>query len=174
MISFIIYFVILFSKGKLPGRSLKIPSKNIAKNFGIFFCPSLYVLSFFSTACFRIQFQHVLYILWTAPFCIQYVFSHLWSCSMLFRAGTSLICFLSESLLFCQKVSKWAICSKKWAIRSFMVSDLSDLLAIANFWLATWNFFFFIQGKERHAKTKLFPTKLHGGYFCLESNSAQC
>ena len=54
------------------------------------------------------------------------------------RAGNSLISFLSESLVFCQKVSEWAIRSKKWAIRSFLVSDLSDSLTISNFLWATW------------------------------------
>ena len=44
-----------------------------------------------------------------------------------FRAGNSLIGFLSESLVFCPKMSEWAIRSKKWAIHSF-----------AHFWWATW------------------------------------
>ena len=39
--------------------------------------------------------------------------------SYLLRAGNSLIWFLSESLVFCQKMSQWAIHSKKWAIHSF-------------------------------------------------------
>ena len=47
--------------------------------------------------------------------------------SQLGRAGNSLIGFLSESLVFCEKMSKWAICSKEQAIRSF-----------ALFWWATW------------------------------------
>ena len=84
------------------------------------------------------------------------------------RAGNLFICFLSESLIFCQKVSEWAICSKKWAIRSFahlwwatwaicswslifgeqperithglsfLVSNLSKSLTVAPFWWATW------------------------------------
>ena len=45
----------------------------------------------------------------------------------LFRAGTSLNGFLSKSLVYCEKMSEWAIRSKKRAIRSF-----------ANFWWATW------------------------------------
>ena len=43
--------------------------------------------------------------------------------------------FLSKSIIFCEKISEWAISSKKRAIRSkkrgicsFLVSDLSDLL----------------------------------------------
>ena len=43
------------------------------------------------------------------------------------RAKNSLTVFLSESLAFCEKMSKWAICSKKWAIRS-----------LAHFWWVTW------------------------------------
>ena len=43
------------------------------------------------------------------------------------RAGNLLICFLSELLVFSQKVSEWAIRSKKWAIRSF-----------AHFWWVAW------------------------------------
>ena len=44
-------------------------------------------------------------------------------------------------------MSEWAIGSKKWVIRSFLVSDLSDLLTVAHFselltvahfWWATW------------------------------------
>ena len=42
------------------------------------------------------------------------------------RAGNLLIWFPSESLVFCQKMSQWAIHSKKWAIHSF-----------AHFWWAT-------------------------------------
>ena len=44
------------------------------------------------------------------------------------RVGNSLIVFLSESIVFCQNISEWAICSKKWAICSF-----------AHFWWATWS-----------------------------------
>ena len=43
------------------------------------------------------------------------------------RAGNSLIWFPSELLVFCPKISEWAIRSKKWAIHSF-----------AHFWWATW------------------------------------
>ena len=43
------------------------------------------------------------------------------------RAGNSLIGFPSESLVFCPKMSEWAIRSKKLAIHSF-----------AHFWLAIW------------------------------------
>ena len=49
------------------------------------------------------------------PICITY------------RAGNSLIGFLSKSLVFCEKMSKWAIRSKKRAIRS-----------VAQFWWGTW------------------------------------
>ena len=45
---------------------------------------------------------------------------------IILRAGTSLIGFSSESLVFCQKLSEWAIGSKKWANHSF-----------APFWWAT-------------------------------------
>ena len=38
--------------------------------------------------------------------------------SVPFRAGNSLILLPSESLVFCPKMSEWAICSKKWAIHS--------------------------------------------------------
>ena len=44
-----------------------------------------------------------------------------------YRAGNLLISFLSQSLIFCEKMSKWAICSKKRAIPSF-----------SHFWWATW------------------------------------
>ena len=67
------------------------------------------------------------------------------------RVGNPLIRFLSESLIFCEKMSKWAIHSKKrvirsfahfwwatWAINSFLMSDLSKLLMVAHFWWATW------------------------------------
>ena len=43
------------------------------------------------------------------------------------RAGNLLFRFQSDSLVFCPKMSKWAIRSKKWAIHSF-----------AHFWWATW------------------------------------
>ena len=45
------------------------------------------------------------------------------------RAGNSLIDFLSELLVFCEKISKWAIRLKKRAFRS-----------LAHFWWATWVF----------------------------------
>ena len=57
------------------------------------------------------------------------------------RARNSLIGFLSESLVFCDKMSEWAIQLKKTRdslIHSFLVSDLSDLLMVAHFWWATW------------------------------------
>ena len=54
--------------------------------------------------------------------------------NIIYRAGNSLISFLSESLVFCEKISGLAIRSKKQAIRSFLVSDLSDLLMVAHFW----------------------------------------
>ena len=53
-------------------------------------------------------------------------------------AGNSLICFPCESLVVCPKMSKWAICSKQQAIRSYLVSDLSDSLTIDHFLWATW------------------------------------
>ena len=43
------------------------------------------------------------------------------------RAGNSLIWFPSKSLIFCPKMSEWAIRSKKLAIHSF-----------AHFWWAKW------------------------------------
>ena len=57
------------------------------------------------------------------------------------RAGNSLIGFLSESPIFCEKMSEWAFCSEKtsyWLIRSFLVSNLSDSLMVPHFWWATW------------------------------------
>ena len=47
--------------------------------------------------------------------------------TVLCRAGNSLIGFLSELLVFCEKISEWAIRSKKRPIPSF-----------AHFWWATW------------------------------------
>ena len=43
------------------------------------------------------------------------------------RVGNSLIGYLSESLVFCPKMSEWVICSKKLVIHSF-----------THFWWATW------------------------------------
>ena len=81
------------------------------------------------------------------------------------RAGNSLIWFPSESLVFCQKMSEWAIHSKKWAIHSFThfwwaicsrllisseqperfthdhsfpLSDLSESLTVAHLIWAKW------------------------------------
>ena len=54
------------------------------------------------------------------------------------RAGNSHNGFLSESLVFWEKMSQWAIRSKKQEIRSFLVSDLSDSFMVAHFWWATW------------------------------------
>ena len=51
------------------------------------------------------------------------------------RAGNSLIGFLSESLVFCEKMSQWATRSKKRALRSFLVSNHER---ITHFWWATW------------------------------------
>ena len=48
------------------------------------------------------------------------------------------IWFPSELLVFCPKMRERAIRSKKWAIRSFLVSDLSDSLTIAHYLWATW------------------------------------
>ena len=53
------------------------------------------------------------------------------------RAGNSLIGFPCELLVFCEKLSEWVICSKKWAICSFLVSNLSDSLMVAHFWWVT-------------------------------------
>ena len=52
------------------------------------------------------------------------------------RAENSLIWFLSKSLVFSPKMSKWAIRSKK--IRSFLVNNLSNSLTFAHFLWATW------------------------------------
>ena len=41
-----------------------------------------------------------------------------------------------ESLVLCEKMSEWAIRSKKRAIRSFLVSDLCK--SLLHFWWATW------------------------------------
>ena len=56
------------------------------------------------------------------------------------RAGNLLIGFLSESLVFCEKMNDWAILSKneRLLIRSFLVSNLSDSLMVAHFLWATW------------------------------------
>ena len=76
-------------------------------------------------------------------------------CMIWCRAGNLLLGFLSELLVFCEKMSEWAIRSKKRAIRSwalifgerperfahghlFLVSDLSESLMVAHFWWATW------------------------------------
>ena len=90
---------------------------------------------------------------WLIPKCCR------WSCTVLNRAGNLLIWFPSESIIFCPKMSKWAIRSKKWAIRSkkmsnslifgerperfahnrsFPLSDLSKSLMVAHFWWAVW------------------------------------
>ena len=61
--------------------------------------------------------------------CILFLLSFFLSLLLLlviFRAGNSLIGFLSELLVFCKK-GEWAIPSKKRAIRSF-----------AYFWWGTW------------------------------------
>ena len=83
---------------------------------------------------------------------------------LFFRAGNSLIGFLRESLVFCPKLSEWAIRSQKWPIHSFpyfwwandslvcsfLVSDFltiahflwamwaNESLMVAHFWWATW------------------------------------
>ena len=49
--------------------------------------------------------------------------------------------FLSESLVFCEQKSKWAICSEKRSnllICSFIMSDLSKLLTVAHLSWRTW------------------------------------
>ena len=73
------------------------------------------------------------------------------------RTGNSLISFLCESLVFCEKISIWANRSKKLAIRSFLVSNLSDsptllifgeqpkqFAHITHFWWATWAILVFL------------------------------
>ena len=45
-----------------------------------------------------------------------------------------LVNFFSESLVFCKRKSKSAICSKKFSnllIRSFIMSDMRELLTVA-------------------------------------------
>ena len=63
------------------------------------------------------------------------------------RAGNSLIWFPSESLVFCPKMSEWAIhwfahfWWAKWAIcshRLFLLSDLSKSLKVTHFWWTMW------------------------------------
>ena len=57
------------------------------------------------------------------------------------RAGNLLIGFLSEAFVFCKKWAneRFAQRNARFAHgRSFLVSDLSDSLMIANFWWATW------------------------------------
>ena len=65
------------------------------------------------------------------PFIWLYFTSHRALQSVTFskirRARNSLIGFLSKSLVFCDKMSEWAIQLKKRAIRSFI-----------HFWWATW------------------------------------
>ena len=51
-----------------------------------------------------------------------------WLKGLLSRAGNLLIWFPSELLVFCPKMSKWAMRSKKWAIHSFLVSQMSNSL----------------------------------------------
>ena len=56
------------------------------------------------------------------------------------RAGNSLIGFLSESVFFCKKLANKSFAQKmsESLIRSFLVSDLSKSLMVAQFWWATW------------------------------------
>ena len=62
------------------------------------------------------------------------------------RAGNSLIWFPSEALVFCPKMSEWAIHSLIFGERperfahdwSFPLGDLSKLLMVAHFWWAKW------------------------------------
>ena len=99
------------------------------------------------------------------------------------RAGDSLIGFLSESLVFCEKMSEWAIHSKKLSNAlifgerpeqiaqgcSFMESNLSDSLTlliygeqherfvhIAHFWWATWAIGSYFSLKKREWENHLF------------------
>ena len=60
-----------------------------------------------------------------------------------FMVGNSLISFLSESLVFCEKMSEWAMAQKTrdLLICSFLVSDLSD--SLINFWLNKSKILFF-------------------------------
>ena len=75
-----------------------------------------------------------------------------WQFPPVYRVGNLLTGFKSKSLVFWEKMSKWAIHSKKMSDSlifgerperflhscSFLVSDLSDLLTVAHFWWATW------------------------------------
>ena len=45
---------------------------------------------------------------------------------------------MSKSLIFCEWRSEWAIRSKKRAIRSFIMSDLSESLTVAHLSWAIW------------------------------------
>ena len=70
------------------------------------------------------------------------------------RAGNLIIGFPSKLLVFCMKMSKWAIRSKNERVthsfffsvrperfahnRSFPLSDLSKSLMVAHFWWVTW------------------------------------
>ena len=82
------------------GRILKLPAGKTEPR-----------TKYFARVLFSPQKEYIIYI--------QYISST--------TAGTSLICFPSELLVFCPKMSKWAIRSKKLAIHSF-----------AHFWWATW------------------------------------
>ena len=48
--------------------------------------------------------------------------------------------WMSKLLVFCEWKSKWVICSKKRAICSFIMSDLSESLTVAHLSWATWRF----------------------------------
>ena len=62
-------------------------------------------------------------------------------CRLMIKVGNSLIGFLSESLVFCEKKSEWAICSKKnepFAHSLIFVERPERSVHIAHFWWATW------------------------------------
>ena len=68
---------------------------------------------------------------------------------------------------FCEKMSKWAICSKKQVIlswithgRSFLVSDLSDLLTVALLSWAAWAICSHRSPKKREWAKPSFKKKL--------------
>ena len=92
-----------------------------------------------------------------------------------YRAGNSLIGFLSELFVFCKKMSKWVIGSKKWVIRSFshalifgewperitnghlfLVSDLSDSLSSLSFGEQPERFAHIAHQKEGMSKSLIF------------------
>ena len=95
--------------------------------------------------------QHCCYLLCHCPHChclhCLCLLFHCLNCHCI-RAGSSLIGFLSKSLVFCEKMSKWVIHSQSLIYlerseqithsRSFDISDLSNLLMVALLIWATW------------------------------------